>query len=49
MSEHNDALLTEDDFARLGANDIAYLQPFVQEKNSFHAGRGRRSPTWRRA
>ena len=25
MSEQNDALFTEDDFARLGANDIAYV------------------------
>ena len=32
MSEQNDALLTEDDFARLGANDIAYVRPFVQKK-----------------
>ena len=32
MSEQYDALLTEDDFARLGANDIAYVRPFVQEE-----------------
>ena len=32
MSEQNDALLTEDDFNTVGANDIAYVRPFVQEE-----------------
>ena len=32
MSEQNDVLLTEDDFSRLGANEIAYGRPFVQKE-----------------
>ena len=34
MSEQKDTLFTEDDFARLGANDIAYVRPFVQDRRS---------------
>lgn len=44
MSEQNDVLLTEGDLARLGANEIAYVRPFVQ-KEKVHlmlvAGNGR--------
>jgi len=55
MSNENNPVLSEDDFARLGADDIAYVRPFVQEEKVHFmlvAGDGRQlgvAPNYRTA